>query len=557
VASSRARLTRIAVAVVLLAVAGVAALMARNARHDAGLAEGRRLLTEGDFAGAASVFGPLTGSGRVGAQARAGLAVARAAGDDGQEPAFASADEARAALEAAGVPLRPIADGALRAGRHVSAISLGRMLAAAGDPEGPAYEAAALVELGRDADARALAAAKPDAFRAGLGGEVAAVLDVLARGGATIVRDRAGRLLGGATAAGELVPAAGIAPEWVPRRALAPFARADGERAPGARLALDLGLTRLAAESLAGRRGTIVLIDPVSGALLAAVSDAASFGAGGTPAFDQQREPASIQKLITATAALRAGLDPDAEIAKMTCAGHATYGAGSLWCPFPGGRLGGLGHALAISCNVAFANLGLRLGRPALLAELKRYGFGSDAPGAGRVRQPQGDERQLADLSVGLTATELTPVHAARMAAVFATGLMPEVVLASADDGRMGRSPSPTALAHEREGASDPHVVEDAWVPVMQRAMEPVTGPGGTAEGVEPASFPVVMKTGTASEPGQGYHTNYIGVGPMPSPTVAYCVRITNGSSSPAVTRSSREALAALLAGLGRIRGAP
>jgi cell division protein FtsI/penicillin-binding protein 2 len=451
-----------------------------------------------------------------------------------------------------------MADGALATGRHVSAISLGRMLAAAGDPEGPAYEAAALVEIGRDADARAIVSAKPEAFRGGLGAEVAAVLDVLARGGGTIVRDRAGRLLGGTTAAGELVPAEGIKPEWVPRRALLPLARAtQGDRAPGVRLALDLDLTRLAAESLAGRRGTIVLIDPVSGALLTAVSDAATFAAGGTPAFDQQREPASIQKLITTTAALRAGLDPNAEIAKMTCAGHARYGSGSLWCPYPGGKLSGLGHALAISCNVAFANLGVRLGRPALLAELRRYGFDSDAPGAGRIRQPQGDERQLADLSVGLTATEITPVHAARMAAVFAAGLMPEVVLVSADDGRLGRSPSPTPLAHEREGASDPQVIDPAWVPALQQAMEPVTGPGGTAEGVEPASFPVAMKTGTASEPGQGYHTNYIGVGPMPDPAVAYCVRVTNGGSSPAVTRSSREALAALLAGLGRSRAAP
>jgi peptidoglycan glycosyltransferase len=531
--------------------------MARNARQDARLAEGRRLLTEGDFAGAAAAFGPLTDSGRVGAEARAGLAVARAAGDDAAEPAFASADEARTVIEAAGVPLRPIADGALRAGRHVSALSLGRMLAAAGDAEGPAYEAAALVEMGRFDDARAVMGARPDAFRgSGLGPDVAAVLDVLAGGGRTIVRDRGGRLLGGVAGSGELVPAAGIAPEWVPRRALSSFAGVSGESTPGVRLALDLDLTRLAAESLAGRRGTIVLLDPVSGALLVAVSDAATFAAGGTPAFDQKREPASIQKLITATAALRAGLDPDAEIKRMTCGGFARYGSGSLWCPYPGGRLAGLGHALAISCNVAFADLGRRLGRPALLAELRRYGFDSDAPGAGRIRQPQGDERQLADLSVGLTATDITPVHAARMAAVFAAGLMPEVTMVSAEDGRLGRSPAPTALAHEREGMGDPHVLEPAWVTAMQAAMEPVTGPGGTAEGVEPASFPVAMKTGTAAEPGQGYHTNYIGVGPMPDPTVAYCVRVTNGGSSPAVTRSSREALAALLAGLGRVKGA-
>ena len=72
-----------------------------------------------------------------------------------------------------------------------------------------------------------------------------------------------------------------------------------------------------------------------------------------------------------------------------------------------------------------------------MVDELRRFGFdGSDSPGAGRIRQPQGDERQLADLSVGLEATEITPAHAARMAAVFAhDGMMPGVVAR----GRRGR----------------------------------------------------------------------------------------------------------------------
>ena len=45
------------------------------------------------------------------------------------------------------------------------------------------------------------------------------------------------------------------------------------------------------------------------------------------------------------------------------------------------------------------------------------------------------------------------------------------------------------------------------------------------------------MKTGTAAERGRGYHVNYIGVGPLPDPTVAFCVRVTHERSSPAVTR--------------------
>lgn len=542
---ARRHAVRILAGLAVLALAASVAVVVRNARLDAAIARARLQLIEGDFDAAASSFEALRGSGRVGRTARAGLAIARAARETGA--GVPAGDDARAAVEAAGVPLRPLLDGAMRRRRYPAAIALGGLAADAGDPSGAAYHAAALVELGRDADARALAAAHPDAFRTGLGGEVAQVLDFRRRGSTVILRDRAGRLLGGVTGAGALLPAAGIAAEWVPPLALQRLPAAT----PGMRLALDLALTRIAQESLAGRRGTVVLLDPATGALRVALSDAATFAGGGTPAFDQQLEPASIQKLVTSTAALRAGLDADAEVARMTCAGSARYGGGSLWCAYPGGRLSGLGHALAISCNVAFANLGLRIGREALIGELGRFGFDGDGPGDGRIREASGDERQLADLSVGLSATEITPVHAARMAAVFGTdGTMPTVVFVGGEDGAMGMSPRPA-------GPTPPgrRVLEAAWVRVIRRAMAAVTAPGGTADGVAPPAFPVAMKTGTASEPGRGYHVNYVGVGPMPEPSVAFCVRVTNQPSSAAVNRAAREVLGALLTRLGASRG--
>ena len=60
--------------------------------------------------------------------------------------------------------------------------------------------------------------------------------------------------------------------------------------------------------------------------------------AGGTPAFEERREPASISKLITTAAALRAGLDPDAAISQMTCTGSHRYEGGTLWCSHPSSR---------------------------------------------------------------------------------------------------------------------------------------------------------------------------------------------------------------------------
>jgi hypothetical protein len=44
---------------------------------------------------------------------------------------------------------------------------------------------------------------------------------------------------------------------------------------------------------------------------------------------------------------------------------------------------------------------------------------------------------------------------------------------------------------------------------------------------------------------------NYIGVGPLPDPSLAFCLRVTNQGSSASVNASAREALRHLLAGLG------
>jgi hypothetical protein len=504
---------RLIAGLILVALVAAALVAVPNARRDAARAEARLLLLEGDFP---------------------------------TEPA-----EAKAAIDAAGVALRPLFDGAMRNRRYGAALALGRLAAEGGDASGLAYQAAAHIERGRDGDARALLDAHPDVFAIpGLGREVAQVLALRSNAPAIVVRDEAGRLLGAVDGAGEFQAASGVPREWVPPlalRELRPGATA------GARLTVDLALSRTAAFALAGRRGTIVLLDPGTGAVRVALSDAETFAEGGTPAFDQQREPASIQKLVTTAATLRAGLDPDTEIGRLTCTGSQRYGTGSLWCSYPGGKLAGLGHALAISCNIAFANLGVRIGRAALIDELRRFGFDrADDPGAGRIRQPQGDERQLADLSVGLEATEITPAHAARMAAVFATdGRMPGVFLVAAEDGAMGMSPRALAPPASRR------VLEASWIPAMRAAMAAVTGPGGSAEGVAPPGFPVAMKTGTAATPKLGYHVNYIGVGPLPDPNLAFCVRVTHQSSSPNVNAAAREALGGLLTRLGQGRAGP
>jgi peptidoglycan glycosyltransferase len=462
----------------------------------------------------------------------------------------------------ASFPTETLLDLARRTAPLPARRALALLLEQAGERLAALDLAALELDAGQDELARKRVAADPEAFTArALGREVMAVLALRAAGTATttIVRDRAGRRLGHLDEAGLLTLEDDVEPALVPEAARAVLSAArhsapatDGPglpaQGPGLRLSLDLELSRLAQGSLGFNRGSVVLLDAHTGGVLAAVSDAVTRARGGTPAFEDRREPASISKVITAAAGLRAGLDLDDVIRRVDCRGSERFGNGIVWCSYPAGPLQGFDQALAVSCNLAFAHVGAAVGREALLRELRRWGFDRDfaLARAGRVVQAEGDLRQLADLSIGLEATNITPLHGALLATVLANeGRMPEPTLLEATEGPMGLAPS----FLERLPARD--VVAPETVPVLARAMQAVAV-YGTAAGVAPPGFPVAMKTGTGAEWRLGYHANYVGVAPWPNPAVAFGIRITHEPTSSRVNRTAREVLRALLEGLHR-----
>jgi peptidoglycan glycosyltransferase len=206
-----------------------------------------------------------------------------------------------------------------------------------------------------------------------------------------------------------------------------------------------------------------------------------------------------------------------------------------------------------VSCNVAFANLGVRLGAGRLLEEYRRWGFdaGPEAllGASGRVHTPR-TPRQLADLSVGLELADVTPLHAALLASVIANeGRLPGPALVTGSCGPLGLADTPLTHPASRD------VLEPAVARRLGQAMRAVAV-YGTGAGLAPPAFPVAIKTGTAAERGRGYHVNYIGVGPWPDPAIAFCVRVTNERTSPAVNSAAREVTRRLLAALADRRTA-
>ena len=522
-----------------LALALLAFVFVGRARTEADLAEAAEMLAQGRPADARALLERHRSSGRYGARAGAGLAMAAALGGASAADGFSPDDLAL---------FRPrlVLQAAFQRGDYAATVHVSRLAQAAGDPAARAYEAAALLESGDDKGA---AAALTPALAAtpGLGQRVARVLDAHASGAAVTVTDRRGVLAGFLDGGGVFHPETDDVAQWVPPAALE---RVRGGDRRGVRLSTDFGLSAMALEALGPNRGSVVLIDLATGGVLVAVSDPRTRASeGGTPAFDQLREPASISKIVTTAAAWRAGHDADAEVSRMVCNGSHRYAGGTLWCSYPAGPLtGGLKEAFALSCNIAFANLAIEVGWRGMVDELERWGFDrrEEVPGAGRVLQKEGTERDLASLGIGLDATAITPLHAALLGSTLATGEMPEPAMVSAEDGALGLSPRPVASRPPRR------VLDAAWVPQMQQALTGVVEEGGTAEGVAPESFPVVMKTGTASAPGLGYHVNYVGAGPLPHPTIGFAVRVTHQPTAHRVRDAAPEVLASLLDALGR-----
>ena len=157
---------------------------------------------------------------------------------------------------------------------------------------------------------------------------------------------------------------------------------------------VDTALQEEATSALAGREGTVIIMDAQTGRVRAIVN--------AEGAYAQALMPGSAIKPFTALAALRAGLiDEDSRTA---CPGRFTGLSFSLPCvhadhlpPFTPAQ------AIAYSCNYYFATLGQRLGRDRLISTLHEFDFAqptgiATAESAGVVRPCEsGNQTRVAE----------------------------------------------------------------------------------------------------------------------------------------------------------------
>lgn len=321
------------------------------------------------------------------------------------------------------------------------------------------------------------------------------------------------------------------------------------------RLTIDEKAQRTAWRELDGQRGSVVALNPQTGAILAMVGfpsydpnklsshDGEAIRAAwknlnnrpGKPLenrpIDRRYPPGSTFKIVTAAAALSSGkYTPSTEVdaptelplpqTTISLPNYADSACGD-------GRIS-ITEALRLSCNTAFANIGLDLGADRLREQAERFGFNRDydipIPTTSSSFPSNPDAPQTAFSSIGQFDVAATPLQMAMVTAGVANGGVVMKPYAVEEVRAPDLAILDTARPEELSEAVSPQVAEQLKA-MMVDVVESGTGTNAQMPGIS-----VGGKTGTAqhseSAPPHVWFTSFA---PAENPQVAVAVVLEKG----------------------------
>lgn len=281
-------------------------------------------------------------------------------------------------------------------------------------------------------------------------------------------------------------------------------------------------------------------------------------------ALSDTYEPGSTFKIITLAMALEEGVvTPESTF---HCGGSvAVIGRNKpvkCWKTSGHGSQN-LTEAAQHSCNVAFVNIGLRVGADTFYEYVKNFGFfdktGIDLQGEGQslwwddsVFCDETNLSQLAAASFGQTFN-ITPLQLIRAVSAIANDgwlMQPYVVQKVLDsDGTVVKETEPTAIRQV--------VSEQTSNTVCEILEQVVCGEGGTGKNAYVAGYRVAGKTGTSEKVAQDaaggdkeYIVSFIGFAPADDPQVAVLVLLDTPSNASGVYVSGGQMAAPVVGGI-------
>ena len=336
---------------------------------------------------------------------------------------------------------------------------------------------------------------------------------------------------------------------------------------PSVSLTIDIKLQQAFEEAMAGRPGSAVAIDPRNGEILAMLSlpsyDPNEFAKGIEPAawtelskdpltplmnrvIQGQYSPGSSFKIPMALAALQEGvITPQT---KFNCPGYLNIYNTTFRChKVEGHGSVDLRRAIALSCNVYFYNVGVRLGIERIARYARRVGFnaptGVDLPAEVGGLMPDPDWKrkvskdkwypsETVSISIGQGGVLATPLQMARVAAVVANGgrlVQPHLIKAVAGVPVPEPPPAdlgfhPSVIEGVRQGMLA--VVAEGTGRRAQLKDVTVAGKTGSAQVVTHARLELDKKA-HALQP----HGWFICFAPAEKPTIAMAVLVEHGTA--------------------------
>ncbi|GAC1528599.1 MAG: penicillin-binding transpeptidase domain-containing protein [Thermoleophilaceae bacterium] len=322
------------------------------------------------------------------------------------------------------------------------------------------------------------------------------------------------------------------------------------------RTTLDPQGQRAALAALGGKRGSIVAIEPSTGAVrvMASMPDydpnrvpqeyARLNTDAAAPIFDRATQarypPGSTFKVVTAAAALDTGrYTPDSQV-------NGSFSKVISGVPlqnfsrnedFPSISLT---DALTKSVNTVFAQVGVNLGRNTMQRYMQRFGFNAnptlDYPAAqmtpsgefkgGRLLPETSPQVDLGRMAIGQDKLQVTPLQMAEVAgAVGNHGVLMKPRLVDrviAPDGRVRTSFPP----REQATVMSPRAA-GALATMMGNVVQSGTGTAAALQGIQ-----VAGKTGTAQVGGGLTQAWFIAFAPLSHPRIAVAVTIERTSQS-------------------------
>jgi penicillin-binding protein 2 len=334
-------------------------------------------------------------------------------------------------------------------------------------------------------------------------------------------------------------------------------------------LTIDIELQRVVEQSFAWDKGSVIVMDPNNGEVLAAVSRPAFnpnifkegvseqkwqelFEDPAKPLFNRTVQaaypPGSVFKLVTAYAGLSNRLITEATTF-VPCYGGYRFGNRYFrcWKPEGHGRLA-LRGAIEQSCDVYFYQVGEILKADQFAIAGRLFGFGRktgvDLPSEvvgilpdkeyydNRFGKRKWTQGYLINYSIGQGELLATPVQICAMTAVFANG------------GNMVHPHFLKKIVNADGGV----IREDQWVPdplpkldtrvlrLIRRGMlEVVSGEHGTGRAAAIAGVEVAGKTGTAQNPHGEDHALFVAYAPVADPEVVLAIVMENAGHGGAM----------------------